>query len=85
MQFFEQKLNGVYGLTLVLSEAIDPVLDMPDQSQLCIRSDCQGVRLSGEGNYFTSMDDLEVFAKAIDKAWKFHRTQAPKILNARGH
>lgn len=83
MQFTTKKVNGLLGLTTVATQVDDAGKEAEVPFQ--ISADKMGMWFSGPSIRFTSMEDLDQMAQAVDAVWRAYQIAKPKILNERGH
>jgi hypothetical protein len=83
MKFVEEKTTGIAGITLIQHQ-VDLLEEKPADG-FQIWADPYGVRFKGTSQHFCDAVDLELLAKAIDKAARFYLQHRPKITNLAGH
>lgn len=84
-RFKEEKVTGLMGLTIVLTEVNEKGLVQDEVEPFKISADKLGIRFSGRSSYFDDPAMLNHLAKAVDRAWRAYQVAKPKILNERGH
>lgn len=85
LKFKEEKRPGLLGLTTIFTEIGESGQPYDVETPFKLHADSGGIRITGNSPRLASMDDLQIFAKVLDSAWRAHRILIPKIYNAAGH
>lgn len=76
MKFKTEKVSSLQGHTEVRQTLEDTT---EDQVPFVIAAAPQGIQLRGVSPYLGSIDELDSFAQAIDRAWREHLKLRPKL------
>lgn len=85
VRFKEEKSPGLLGLVVVQTEVGQDDKPLEADNPFQIRADKGGIQFRGTSRRIESRQDLEDFAKAMDRAWRAHMAAKPKVLNEAGH